>query len=78
LVVDEFVHGDNSGIEYFVYDDNIDNLILLASVDEAGKKQNHRGSAFGLLGIPCNQALAIRCSEILLRQGLNLPTSSLS
>jgi hypothetical protein len=41
LVVDEFIHIDNSGIEDFVYDD-IDNLILVASVKEGGddKKRN--------------------------------------
>jgi hypothetical protein len=35
LVVDEFIHIDNSSIEDFFYDD-IDNLILVASVKEGG------------------------------------------
>jgi hypothetical protein len=40
LVVDEFGLGDNSDIEDFVYDDDIDDLILVASVKEGedGKK----------------------------------------
>jgi hypothetical protein len=41
LVVDEFVHGNNSGIKDFVYDNDIDDLILVASVKEGedGKKK---------------------------------------
>jgi hypothetical protein len=59
LVVDEFVLGDNSDIEDFVYDDDIDDLISVASVKEGedGKKQNHQGLTVGLLGIPCSRAL---------------------